>query len=210
MHRCICVHQNLLWFFVRSESRTERNKREVRGRIVAAAAELFDEHGVEATKVEAICDQADIALRTFFNHFPSKRDVVDQLAIDATSEVAARVRSVHAQGRSTRERLELFFAQSIEVSLRGGPTHRELLTALVAVPVGAENLRAAREPMLDLLRDGVAAGDIASDHAVETLADVVIGTFYRIIIDWTNTDDYEIREHLSNACRFLCDAIAPE
>ncbi|NQZ97870.1 MAG: TetR/AcrR family transcriptional regulator [Myxococcales bacterium] len=210
MHRCIYVHQNLLWFFVRSESRTERNKREVRGRIVAAAAELFDEHGVEATKVEAICDQADIALRTFFNHFPTKRDVVDQLAIDATSEVAARVRSVHAQGRSTRERLELFFAQSIEASLRGGPTHRELLAALVAVPVGAENLRAAREPMLDLLRDGVAAGDIASDHAVETLADVVIGTFYRIIIDWTNTDDYEIREHLSNACRFLCDAIAPE
>ena len=53
-------------------SRTERNKREVRGRILAAAAELFDLEGVEATKVESICDRANIALRTFFNHFASK------------------------------------------------------------------------------------------------------------------------------------------
>ena len=75
---------------MRDKSRTERNKREVRGRIVAAARELFDERGIEATKVETICDQADIALRTFFNHFPSKRDVVHQLAVDATAEVLRR------------------------------------------------------------------------------------------------------------------------
>jgi len=191
------------------ESRTERNKREVRGRIVASARELFDEHGVEATKVEAICDQADIALRTFFNHFPTKRDVVHQLAIDATSEVAARIRAVHARGHSTRERLTLFFAERIEVSLQGGPTHRELLAALVAVPVGSKDLQAARDAMIDLLREGVAAGDVADDHPVETLADVVIGSFYRIIIDWTNPDEYAIRDHLENARRFLCDAIAP-
>ena len=192
-----------------NESRTERNRREVRGRIVAAAQELFDEYGVEATKVEAICEQADIAQRTFFNHFPTKRDVVHQLGVDATSELAARIRAVHAKGCSTRERLSLFFAESVEVSLRGGPTHRELLAALVAVPVGSENLQAARDAMVDLLAAGIAAGDIAGDHTVETLADAVIGTFYRIIIDWTNQDDYAIREHLENACCFLCDAIVP-
>ncbi len=47
---------------VKSESRTERNERQVRGRIVAAAAELFDEQGVEAAKIEASCDDADVAL----------------------------------------------------------------------------------------------------------------------------------------------------
>jgi len=194
---------------MRDVSRTERNKREVRGRIVAAARELFDEHGVDSTKVEAICDQADIALRTFFNHFPSKRDVVQQLAVDATAEVAARIRAVHAQAGSTRERLELFFAESIEASLLGGPTHRELLAALVIVPVGSEDLQAARDAMIDLLNEGIADGDVPGDHPVETLADVVLGSFYRIITDWANRDDYAIREHLENASRFLCDAIAP-
>ncbi len=194
---------------VNKESRTERNKREVRGRILAAAAELFDENGVEATKVEAICDQADIALRTFFNHFPTKRDVVNQLAIDATAEVAARVRSVHADASTTRERLALFFARSAEVSLQGGPTHRELLGALIAVHDNPEDLQAARNAMLALLQDGLDAGDVVAGHPVETLTDAVLGTFYRIIIDWTNCDDYAIGKHLEDASRFLCDSIAP-
>ena len=209
MQDCIHVHRCLLWSTVENGSRIERNKREVRGRIVAAAAELFDEQGVEATKVEAICDQADIALRTFFNHFPSKKDVVNQLAIDATAEVAARVRSAHADGCSTRERLELFFARSAAVSLLGGPTHRELLGALIAVHDNPEDLQAARSGMLALIQDGIDSGEVAAGHPVETLADVVLGTFYRIIIDWTNRNDYAIGKHLENASRFLCDAIAP-
>ncbi len=194
---------------VKNESRVERNKRDVRGRIVAAAAELFDEHGVDATKVEAICAQADIALRTFFNYFPTKKDVVNQLAIDATAQVAARIQSVHADGNTTRERLSLFFARSAEASLQGGPTHRELLGALIAVHDNPEDLQAARNAMLALLQDGLDAGDVVAGHPAETLTDVVLGTFYRIIIDWTNREDYAIGEHIENASRFLCDAIAP-
>ena len=192
-----------------SESRIERNKRYVRGRILTAAAELFDEQGVEATKIEAICEQADIALRTFFNHFPSKRDVVERLAIDATAEVAARIRSVHADGRSTRERLALFFARSAEASRLGGPTHRELLGALISVHDNPEDLKAARSCMIALVQEGADSGEVVRGHPAETLADIVLGTFYRIIIDWTNADGYPITEHLENASRFLCDAIAP-
>jgi len=190
-------------------SRTERNKREVRGRIVAAARELFDQRGIEATKVESICDQADIALRTFFNHFPSKRDVVFQLAVDATAELAARISGAHAQGRSTRERLALFFAESIEVALLAGPTHREVLAALLVVPVGSRDQQAARDAMIALLNEGVTAGDVVAAHPVETLADVVLGSFYRIIADWANREDDAVRERLENVSGFLCDAIAP-
>ena len=195
---------------VKTESRTERNKRQVRGRIVAAAAELFDEQGIEASKVEAICDQADIALRTFYNHFPAKRDVVEQLAVDATAEVAARIGSVHAEGRSTRERLTLFFERSADVPTRGGPMHRELLGALVVVDVGPHNLRAARDAMTALLQEGIDCGDVVPGHSAGTLADVVLGTFYRIIIDWTHVEGYAIDEQLGRASRFLRDAIAPE
>ncbi len=202
--------QGVCWAVVKPESRTERNKREIRGRILAAAAELFDEGGVEATKVEAICDQADVAVRTFFNHFPCKKDVVNQLAVDATAEVAARVRSVHARGRSTRERIALFFEESAEVSLEGGPMHRELLGALVVVHVDPEDLQAARKAMIELVKAGIEAGEVVPGHSAETLADVVLGSFYRIIIDWTNQDRYPIATHLENASRFLCDAVAPE
>ncbi|MBJ19181.1 MAG: hypothetical protein CL933_07110 [Deltaproteobacteria bacterium] len=162
---------------------------------------------MEATKVEAICDQADIALRTFFNHFPSKRDVVHQLGIDATAEVTARIAAAHERGQSTRERLSLFFLHSVEVSLQRGPPHPELLAALVAVLFGSADLQAARGAMIGLLEEGIAVGDVAAEHPLETLCDAVIGTFYRIMIDWANQDGYPIREQLENASRFLCDSI---
>ncbi len=207
MQHCIGLHAELSSFGVRHESRTERNKREVRGRILAAAGRLFVESGVEATKIEAICDEADIAVRTFFNHFPSKRDVVQRLGIDATTEVAARIRTAGQRGHSTRERLTLFFADSIELSLLRGPPHPELLAALAAVLFGSSDLQAARDAMIELLGEGVAAGDVTDAYPLETLADAVIGTFYRIIIDWANQDDYAIGEQLECACRFLCDSI---
>jgi AcrR family transcriptional regulator len=195
---------------MKRESRTDRNKREVRGRILAAASELFNERGVEATKVEAICDQADIATRTFFNHFPAKKDVVNQLAVDATGEVAARIRSIHAEAATTRARLTLFFEPGALASRDGGPMHREVLGALVAVQVHPEDLQTARDAMIELIRSGIAAGEVVKGPSAETLADVVLGTYYRLLIDWTNQDDYPLEDHLESASRFLCEAISPQ
>jgi AcrR family transcriptional regulator len=50
-------------------NRLERRKREVREKILAAAFELFLRQGVAATTIEQICEHADVANRTFFNHF---------------------------------------------------------------------------------------------------------------------------------------------
>ncbi len=193
-----------------AETRSERRRREVRDRILGAAEDLFEKDGVDATKIEWICERADIALRTFFNYFPSKRDVVHELAVRAALDVAARIRQVHAEGETTRERLDLFFRRSAEAGAAGGPMHRELLSQLVAVHDIPAQLQHARGAMLDLLRDGVHAREVSPAYPVETLADAILGTFYRLIIDWANQDDYPIESHLTHAARFLCDAVAPE
>ena len=193
---------------MKSENRTERNKRQLRDRIVAAATQLFDEQGVEATKVEAICHQADIALRTFYNHFPSKRDLVDQLAVDAIGVVAVRIRSAHGDGGSTRERLTLFFERCAAKRMQTGPKHNELLGALILVNVGHRNLRAARDAMTALLQEGIDSGDVTAGHSAETLTNVVLGTFYRIVMDSASIRNYPIRAQLQDASLFLCDSIA--
>ncbi len=38
---------------------------------------------------------------------------------------------------------------------------------------------------------------------------MVLGTFYRIITDWTSAPGYAIGANLGDASRFLCEAIAP-
>ncbi|MFF1300264.1 MULTISPECIES: helix-turn-helix domain-containing protein [unclassified Streptomyces] len=48
----------------RSVGRRERNKQEKLDRIVAAASELFAEHGVDEVTTQQIADQADIGTGT--------------------------------------------------------------------------------------------------------------------------------------------------
>ena len=58
------------------ESRRERKKRQTRELLATTAMKLFAEQGYEQTTVAQIASAADVATKTFFNHFPSKEDVL--------------------------------------------------------------------------------------------------------------------------------------
>ncbi|MEV4897276.1 TetR family transcriptional regulator [Nonomuraea sp. NPDC055795] len=58
------------------ETRRARKKRQTRELIAEAAFRLFAERGFEQTTVAQIAAAADVATKTFFNHFPSKEEVV--------------------------------------------------------------------------------------------------------------------------------------
>jgi AcrR family transcriptional regulator len=49
---------------------------DARGRMVAAAIDLFAEHGFEATTAGDIAARAGVTERTFFRHFADKREVL--------------------------------------------------------------------------------------------------------------------------------------
>ena len=54
----------------------ERKKAETRAALRLAALELSHASGPDAVAVEAICDRAGVAKRTFFNYFATKDDAV--------------------------------------------------------------------------------------------------------------------------------------
>jgi AcrR family transcriptional regulator len=63
----------------------ERQKRARRAALVDAAHELVDRQGIESVTVDAICAEAGVSSRTFFNYFESKDDAVlgmEPLSID--------------------------------------------------------------------------------------------------------------------------------
>jgi len=66
----------------------EDKKKETYNRIMDSARKLFAEHGYEATTVEQITKQANVAKGTFFNYFGSKEDILcDMQSFWAVGEI---------------------------------------------------------------------------------------------------------------------------
>lgn len=57
-------------------SRTERKKEETRHKIITVAMDLFMKQGVDATTMEQIAAEADVAKGTLYNHFPAKEAII--------------------------------------------------------------------------------------------------------------------------------------
>lgn len=193
--------------------RRARRKLELRGRMLEAAVAMFGERGVHATKVADICAHADVAQKTFFNHFASKAHLVRALAEEASKQLLAEIEAARKQGHTTRERLECFFGGVAERSLTAAPTHRELLTELVHAihESGTEPDQARRlhTAFGALVADGIEAGDVTGRHAPETLTEMIMGAYYALMFNWANLDGYPLHDRARAAARFLADALAP-
>jgi AcrR family transcriptional regulator len=73
--------------------RRERKKLATRTAVRDAALSLAARHGVENVTVEQITAEADIALRTFFNHFSSKEEAVVAAVADGAEALVAEFRT---------------------------------------------------------------------------------------------------------------------
>ncbi|NUR85003.1 MAG: TetR/AcrR family transcriptional regulator [Nonomuraea sp.] len=60
------------------ESRRDRKKQQTRQLIGDAAMRLFIERGFDAVTIADVAREADVAVQTVFNHFPSKEDLFFQ------------------------------------------------------------------------------------------------------------------------------------
>lgn len=75
----------------------ERKKLQTRQAIHQTALRLVEEHGLDATTVEQICQTVQISPRTFFNYFPSKAAAAMALT-DPAIPLAAADQFLQAEG----------------------------------------------------------------------------------------------------------------
>jgi AcrR family transcriptional regulator len=192
-------------------TRRARRKLEVRNRIINAAVELFDRHGFAATKVASICERADIAHKTFFNHFPAKQDLLREIASVYLGTLLEDLEQTRKQPGTTRDRIHYFFEKIAENTESVRPMHRELVTEVVHVihQSGSESEHAQKlqHAFGSIIEEGVASGDITNRHPPETLTDILMGAFYALMFNWSNLSDYPIRQQAIASAEFLAEAM---
>jgi AcrR family transcriptional regulator len=114
-----------------------------RAKILAAAEEVFAEHGAAAS-TEEVARRAGVAIGTVFRHFPTKYDLLAAIMKEVAARLAGHVESLVEQGDP--DGLYQFFGHLVEQSA----AHRTIVDLLeVDLQVG---------PPLQQMRTGV--GDL--------------------------------------------------
>ena len=193
-------------------TRRERRRLEIHERILEAALELFQIRGYEASTVNEIADRADIAYGTFFNHFPTKLDLMRELSNRALQGMFENVEELRKQPGSFTEHLMSLFETAAANAEQDGAQTRELISAMITLTLpessGTDDRR-IRAAFRSFLADGVASNEVRTDVDLDTLTDVVVGTWYSMFTSWVHFEDYPLRERASAAARFLAASLAP-
>ena len=190
--------------------RVDRRVEEFRARVLETALDLFEDRGIESTKIDDICEAADVAKRTLCNHFPTKAHIVRALSRDAVSRMVGLIDGARVEGRSTRERLELLFERMREGARDREPLHRESVGAFFhaahGTPDATEGEIRVSDALLALLQQGEAE-ELPAGASAETFAEVVLGTIYATTLEWIHRPDYDFDDHAERAGSFLVGLI---
>lgn len=192
-------------------TRRERRRLRIRERIVETALRLFETQGYEATTVAEIARRADIAYGTFFNHFPSKLHLLRELSDRSLRDLFENVEEVRKRPGSCAEHLVALFESSAARAEDKGPRTRELTGAMMALAfpeTAGQDDRRIRLAFRGILEDGLAAGEIRDGVELDTLTEVVVGTWYSLFLSWVHFDAYPLRERAARAARFLAAMLA--
>ena len=109
-------------------------------RILAAALELFSEHGFEGTTLQQIADRLEVTKAALYYHFKSKDELLSALIAPALLDLDLLLEE-HEAGKDTPARRRAFLSAYIDHLLR----HRALVVyisrdlAVLSRPVIAEH-----------------------------------------------------------------------
>jgi AcrR family transcriptional regulator len=194
--------------------RRERRKLEMRARILEAARDLFEEQGFADTRIVDVCERADVAQKTLFNHFPTKLDMLREIAHTGVEELMFEIEEIRKADLGTPESIQQFFETVASHISEAGPASRELLVELVHLISGdaserSEQARRLLAALQGLVEDGLVRGDVTRRHDPLALTEMILGAYYVLIFNYVNLEGFPIRERSHAAARLLGDALAP-
>jgi AcrR family transcriptional regulator len=169
----------------RPTERTEARRAQTREAIVRAAHQLIAHGGYREAQVAAVAARAGVATGTVYRHFPSKAELFAEVFRRASQR---EVDATRAAAEAAAGPAPLQIAAAAEAFARRALRGRRLAWALLAEPVDpaveVERLafrRAYAANFAELLRNGVAAGDLPAQN-VELVAAALVGALGEALV----------------------------
>jgi AcrR family transcriptional regulator len=192
-------------------SRRERKKLETRQGLLEAALALFHEKGYEATTVEEITEQADVAKGTFFNYFPSKEALLDELAVWRVEQLRAALDVTESAPASPVGRIKLLLRLLRQQHAHDLQLARRALARRLCSPSSPP--QGARHRLFgfltELVQEAQACGEMRADVKAELVSDLLRLSYFRQMVAWSGHDGEEQPvEYFETIIGLLMDGLA--
>lgn len=163
----------------------ERNKREKRSRILAAARELFEERGFEQTTGRQICERAGVGTGTLFLYVNDKRELLLWVFEEDARRILTRRR---LDAGSPVERWLSILGPFLTLYARNPRLSASYVQELLFRPERPPELiqlnQDLRDVVRDIAREAQTAGDLRRDVDAEEIALLVVGQYAYLVQLW--------------------------
>ncbi|MDT5350544.1 MAG: hypothetical protein QOH91_3831 [Mycobacterium sp.] len=92
--------------------------------------------------------------------------------------------------------------------VKSGDTYREMIREMLATSgYGIQRGFNLHDTFVELVKEGVARGEVGAQHDPETLADIIVGALSGGIVNWTADRTYSLQTNLHNLGVALADLL---
>lgn len=160
----------------RATARTRARLADNRRRLVDEASTLVAEDGFASVSIARVAEAAELAAGTVYRYFPSKADLLAEVFRRAASREVEVMREAAGRPGEVRARLRHALELFCERALRSGRLAWALLVEPIDPAIEHERIvfrRAYAEVLEDLLREGVACGELPAQNEAVAAASIV-------------------------------------
>lgn len=195
-----------------SLTRRERRRIEIRERVLEAAWELFETQGYDATPVAQLCERADIAYGTFFNHFVEKHEVLRMMADRALSNLELILEDLSKQEGTIEEHLVVLLESPGQEEDNARTFRRDLLGRIYSIAYAEspqDNDRRYHGAFERYMQESVARGRVRDDMPIESLAMMAASLLGSMALGWVHFEDFPIAERAASVAHLLAESLRP-
>lgn len=193
-------------------NRRDRKRAQQRRRVYDVALRLFRRRGYEATTVDEIAREADIARATFFNYFPTKEHVLAEYQRRMAREIMAALeaRTFRTAGAAVLAAVAECASYALDDPRMARIIIRTIFASDLMLETDGSNERELADWLAERLREGAASGEFRRDVDVTLVVTLVIGVMSATMTEWVSGPRaFDLEGQLGARIRFILAGAAP-
>jgi len=187
-------------------TRRERKKQETRKKIFTTAMKLFQERGYEATTIDMIAEQADVARGTVFLHFPSKEEILAHWGEDSIEDLMERRHEWDREDLSCEEQILKMFHIAMEVNRENFALVKIWVKAMLSY--GRKENTRLRNLFADILDAGQERESLKDEIDPIIGGNMLENIYLHAVYDWVSSDgDWPVEEIMATKVHYLFNGL---